>query len=245
MKIHKELARLFGFELQHIRKDQPTIAAHLRQLFRLLDINCVIDVGANIGQYGGLLRENGYRGRLISFEPVAATFAELAQNTKTDPAWCVYQCALGAKSAEQEIQVTRSSVFSSFLEPNNYSKEQYPDSVPIVSLELVQIRTLDDMRSEILSDLQNPRIFLKMDTQGYDLEVFAGAVGLLPRIEALQTEISVQPIYAGMPRYLQSLARFQEAGYVLTGLYPVSRDRSSLALIELDCIMRKGPVTDQ
>ncbi|HSC47142.1 MAG TPA: FkbM family methyltransferase, partial [Gammaproteobacteria bacterium] len=75
MKLHKELAKLFGWELLHIRKDQPSLGSHLCQLFAKLDIDCVLDVGANQGQYGAMLRKAGYRGRIVSFEPVAKTYA--------------------------------------------------------------------------------------------------------------------------------------------------------------------------
>jgi FkbM family methyltransferase len=239
MKIHKEFARLFGFELLHIRKDQPSLASHLGQLLRLLKVSCLIDVGANAGQYGLMLRKAGYRGRIASFEPVTATFAELARLAATDPDWRTFKYALGSKPEEKEIRVTRSSVFASFLAPSEYSKEKYPEAMPIVDTERVQIRTLDEMLPEITQGIAAPRLFLKMDTQGYDLEVFAGAGKSLPQVLGLQTEISIQAIYEGMPDYLQSLTRYTQAGFVLTGLYPVSRDRETLGLIELDCVMRR------
>lgn len=239
MKIHKELARLFGFELLHIRKEQPSLASHLGQLLRLLEVNCLIDVGANAGQYGRMLRKAGYRGRIASFEPVSTSCAELARHAAADPDWRVFNYALGSRAEEKDIRVTRSSVFASFLTPSEYSKQKYPEAMPIVDTERVQIRTLDEMLPEIVPGIAAPRLFLKMDTQGYDLEVFAGAGRSLPGVLGLQTEISIQAIYENMPNYLQSLTRYTQAGFVMTGLYPVSRDRDTLALIELDCVMRR------
>src|SRR5579864_4151395 len=100
MKIHKEFARLFGFELLHIRKDQPSLASHLGQLLRLFEVNCLIDVGANAGQYGAMLRKAGYQGRIASFEPVSDTFAELARQAAADPDWRTFKYALGSKPEE-------------------------------------------------------------------------------------------------------------------------------------------------
>src|SRR5579863_1295246 len=239
MKVHKELARLFGWELLHIRKDQPTLGAHLKRLLALLEIDCVLDVGANDGQYAAMLRKIGYRGRIVSFEPVAKTYAALAERAAKDKDWHVFHCALAAKAGRQKIRVTRSTVFASFLDPSEYSKTKYPKDMPVERIEEVRVRTLDEVLQEAIQGLKSPKLFLKMDTQGYDLQVFAGAKKSLPKILALQTEISIQAIYKGMPNYLQSLDTYSKAGFVISGLYPVSRDKDTLALIELDCVMRK------
>ena len=239
MKIHKELARLFGWELMHLRKDQPTLGAHLHHLLPLLGIDCVLDVGANDGQYAAMLRKTGYRGRIVSFEPVAKTYAMLTERAAKDPDWTVHHCALAAMAGRKRINVTRSTVFASFLDPSDYSKQKYPKDMPVERTEEVRLRTLDEVLPEVTKDLRAPKLFLKMDTQGYDLQVFAGAKKSLPKILALQTEISIQAIYKGMPDYLKSLGVYTKAGFVISGLYPVSRDRDTLALIELDCVMRR------
>ena len=239
MKIHKETARLFGWELMHLQKDQPTLGAHLKRLLPLLEIDCLLDVGANDGQYAAMLRRIGYRGRIVSFEPVAKTYAALVERAAKDPDWKVFHCALAAKAGRQKIRVTRSTVFASFLDPSEYSRKKYPDDMPVERIEEVRVRTLDEVLQEATQGLESPKLFLKMDTQGYDLQVFAGAKKSLPRILALQTEISIQALYKGMPNYLQSLDKYTKAGFVISGLYPVSRDRETLALIELDCVMRR------
>ncbi|MGE5624864.1 MAG: FkbM family methyltransferase [Bacillota bacterium] len=239
MKIHKEFARLFGWELMHLRKDQPTLGAHLKRLLALLEIDCLLDVGANDGQYAAMLRKIGYRGRIVSFEPVAKTYAALAEHAAKDPDWQVFHCALAAKAGRQKIRVTRSTVFASFLGPSDYSKKKYPNDMPVERMEEVRLRTLDEVLPKATEGLKAPKLFLKMDTQGYDLQVFAGAKKSLPKILALQTEISIQAIYKGMPDYLKSLGIYTKAGFVISGLYPVSRDRDTLALIELDCVMRR------
>src|SRR5882724_7760563 len=113
MKLHKAVARLAGWELQHIRKDQPTLETHLSQLLPKLGIDCVLDVGANQGQYGSMLRRTGYRGRIISYEPVKASFDILKARAAKDPHWRVCNYALGAKAGAKTIHVSRSSVMAS------------------------------------------------------------------------------------------------------------------------------------
>jgi FkbM family methyltransferase len=239
MKLHKAAARLAGWELQHIRKDQPTLETHLSQLLPKLGIDCLLDVGANQGQYGTLLRRCGYKGRIASFEPVKASFEILRAKAAKDPQWSVYNYALGAKAEEKLIHVSRSTVMASFLDATEFSHTQFPEGMPVTRDEKVTIRTLDEVFGLVTEGLKSPRVFLKMDTQGFDLQVFAGAKRSLPQVRGLQTEISIQAIYEGMPDYLESLATYTKAGFVMSGLYPVSRDKQTLALIELDCVMRR------
>ena len=84
-------------------------------------------------------------------------------------------------------------------------------------------------------DVAEPRVYLKMDTQGWDLEVLAGASGCLERIQAFQSEVAMHPIYDGMPALHESLSRFQDLGFGVSGLFPVSLD-SNLEVIEFDCV---------
>ena len=239
MKLHKAAARLAGWELQHIRKDQPTLEAHLRHLLPKLGIDCLLDVGANQGQYGRTLRKAGYKGRIVSFEPVKETFQILKSHADRDGNWRVNNFALGANAGESAIHVTRATILSSFRQPNAFSMDKYSWGMPIVRDETVKIRTLDDVFEECLAGLKSPQVFLKMDTQGFDLQVFVGATRSLPRVLGLQSEISIQPIYEGVPDYLEALSTYTKAGFVISGLYPVSRDKETLALIELDCVMRR------
>ena len=239
MKLHKVAARLTGWELQHIRKDQPTLEAHLRYLLPKLGIDCVLDVGANQGQYGRELRKAGYQGRIVSFEPVKETFKILKSHADRDGNWRANNFALGAKAGASIIHVTRATVLSSFRQPNAFSKDKYAWGIPVVRDEQVQIRALDEVFADCLAGQKAPKVFLKMDTQGFDLQVFAGAKRCLPQIVGMQSEISIQPIYEGVPDYLEALKVYTKAGFVVSGLYPVSRDNETLALIEMDCVMRR------
>src|SRR5438046_9585223 len=64
-----------------------TLDAHLVYLFSVLGINCVLDVGAHRGEYGLELRRSGYRGFIISFEPVTENFVALERRAAGDPRW--------------------------------------------------------------------------------------------------------------------------------------------------------------
>ena len=96
--------------------------------------------------------------------------------------------------------------------------------------------TLSTHWARITKFMESPRALLKLDTQGYDLEVLAGACDILDDIHAIQAELSLKSIYTSAPRYLDALAEFERHGFEVTGMYPVSRDKPSLAVVEYDCI---------
>ena len=75
-----------------------------------------------------------------------------------------------------------------------------------------------------------------MDTQGYDLEVFKGGKKSLASVCCLLSEMSLIPIYEGMPHYLESLSTYQDAGFKVSGFYPITRNLD-LSLNEVDCML--------
>lgn len=235
--LHRAVAGWFGYHL--LRKDRlpETLPFdHLRWLLERLRITHVIDVGANVGQFALSLRQAGYRGRISSFEPVRATYEQLQTTAAADPAWDAHRLALGAEDAELEINVTDSTTFSSFRTPAQYSRDTFAQAVSIARKEKVRVVRLDRLAGE-LGIAPDARLFLKMDTQGFDLEVFRGAEGLLGQIRGLQSELSVMPIYERMPNYLTALAAYRAKGFAPTGLFPVTRDKKRLVVIEYDCFM--------
>lgn len=148
--------------------------------------------------------------------------------------------ALGRTPGTAKIGVTAGSNLSSFLDPSRLAAERWPELSQKTRSETVEIRRLDEVLTEAVAPLDAPRIFLKLDTQGFDLEVFAGAESSLDRIVGLLAEISFQPVYQGMPHHLEAMAEFERAGFSAVGFYPITRD-SQRRLIEADCLMVLGP----
>jgi FkbM family methyltransferase len=240
-RILKSGLRRFGYDITvYPMPDWYLLRAGLSELLTSQRINCVIDVGANYGQYGDFLRQIGYKGNIVSFEPVSASFRLLADHVKNDRAWRVYNLAVGAVDDTLEMNVMEEDQFSSLLSMNSYGREQFLSETVVTRKEKVKVVRLDSIISEITAGIENPRIYLKMDTQGCDLQVLEGAAGCLPLVLGLQSEIALRPIYTGMPSYLKSLERLNELGFSITSLIPVSRDKG-LRVIEFDCLMVANP----
>ncbi len=202
-------------------------------------MDCVLDVGANEGQWARALRRAGYRGPVISFEPLAAVSERLRAAAAGDPRWHVQRLALGAEDGQLTLHRTRGSDLSSALAPTRYAQTQIREAIEVTADEVVPVRRLDGLLPELLPDLATARLFLKMDTQGFDLRVFEGAEGVLSRIVGLQSELSVLPLYEGMPGYLDALAAYAAHGYAPTGFFPIVRTQPYLVLCEFDCVMAR------
>lgn len=193
-------------------------------------IDLVLDVGANVGQYATAMRGSGYRGRIVSIEPVPEAFARLQAAAASDAAWDVRQLALGAEAGELELNVAASTSVSSFLRPTDDYVAGYADGRTIRQ-EPVVVARLDEVIDDLAGSAQ--RILLKCDTQGFDLEVIRGAAGVLDRIVAIQSELSIRPIYDRMTGYLDAIAEIQGLGYDPVGFFTVVSD-ADLRAVEID-----------
>lgn len=204
-------------------------------MLRELDINCVLDVGANVGQYALQLREVGYTGRIVSFEPLEHLVELLRSAAARDHDWLVFDCALGDKAGAAEINVVPGTM-SSLLTSSRFGKE-WSAKLQDMRPETIQIQTLEAVFDQAIDGLDEPRVFLKMDTQGYDLQTFRGAGARLAEILGLQSEVSCVPIYDGMPRLVEQLTEYEAEGFEIAGMFPVTRHKETLRVIEFDMLM--------
>lgn len=192
------------------------------QLSLVLDrmgIDVVIDVGANEGQYGQFIRSLGFGGPIVSFEPVPAVADELAKRANDDGNWRVERCALGASDGDATINVTRASVMSSLRIPAKSSPTGIGADIDVVRQETVPVRRLDSLFDDVVPS--GATVFLKMAAQGMDLEVLKGATGCLSSVAAIQSTVSVVPLYDGMPDWVASAEYLRDLGFVPTGMFPV------------------------
>ena len=237
-KIFTRTARATGYEvipawmLKHYE-----LSNHLRELFNQLNIKCVLDVGANAGQYRDFLRNIvGYEYLIISFEPQPTMAEILKEKSSSDPNWKVYNYALGSEDGEKILNITASSPFSSFLTPDNSHIAELADSNVVKSEVSVTIHRLDTVIDDIKKLYGIENIYLKLDTQGFDLEVINGSENTLNNILALQSEIPIIKIYNDSPDIITSLSSLLDRGFQITGMFPVNRD-TYLRVIDIDCVM--------
>jgi FkbM family methyltransferase len=207
---------------------------HLARLLRDFDVDCVFDVGANVGQYGHMLREYvGYRGRIISFEPNPKALPHLQKAAAGDSKWHIEGVALGSTAGTAEFHAYDRSELGSF---HRFGASEHAPSNMASSTISVPVQTLESYMPEARRRWQFRRPYLKLDTQGFDLEVAKGAGGVLSEFVGLQSEIAFKTIYDGGPNYRTSLDFYQSAGFTISHLVPIHEIHFP-QLVEMDVIM--------
>ena len=230
----RRMVRKFGADIEWRR---PTLV----DLLALHDVDTVLDVGANVGQFARRLRAWGYRGRIISFEPLRGPFERLRQAAARDPRWQAVNVALGDEDTSGRINVSEATVFSSMLAARPVLRQIW-NSAATVRVEEVTIRRLDSILPELESTRQPWRApFLKIDTQGFERHVLHGAVRSLPRMLGVQLEASLTPLYEDEASFGDMLRLLERAGFDLARTEPVAHDPSTGAALQLDCVFLARP----
>jgi FkbM family methyltransferase len=225
-------ARRLGLEL-HRYIPARSQAAQLQAMLAFHGIDLVLDVGANTGQFGRELRKHiGYRGRIVSFEPTSAAHRKLTATAAGDDRWIIAErCAIGAAEGSIDINVSANSVSSSALPMLNSHVDAAPGS-GYTSVESVPMHTLDSLAPKWLADARCT--LLKIDTQGFESEVLKGAAETLARVQGLQLELSLVPLYAGQMLLPEITAEITSLGFEPWASYPAFCDHRSGRLLQVD-----------
>jgi FkbM family methyltransferase len=184
-------------------------------MFDTYGVDLVFDIGAAKGDYGRELRTFGYRGQIVSFEPLAAAHEQLSRASASDPHWDVHRCALGASTGTAVINVASNSDSSSLLPLAEGHRKAAPQ-VQYVGGEEIRLERLDDLAPQYLGP--QTRAFAKLDTQGFEAEVMAGGAETLARCVGLQIELSFVPLYEGDKLVDEMMTRLYREGFRLTGI---------------------------
>lgn len=232
-RLLQRTTRRFGYEVVRFER---VLAGHLTVLISQLSITSVLDVGAHHGEFALMLRDAGFDGRIVSLEPVAEAYRVAERAASSDPNWTVHQLALGRTNGNASINVARSTDFSSFLSLTPYGAELERNAEP-VRQERVRVARLDDVADDLLGRKRG-NLFVKCDTQGWDLEVLRGADKTLRDVALVQVEMAVKPIYADAPPLTDMFEFLSDRGFEMTGAFPVVVDPDR-RLVEFDCVMAR------
>ena len=227
----KKFLRRAGFELHRFSVEQSENGRLIRML-KYHNVNLIFDVGANTGQFGVLLRNFGFDEEIVSFEPLSDARTRLLKNSKNDPFWKVApQAAIGEQNGEIEIQIAGNSQSSSVLNMLDAHIKAAPDS-KYVGKEKVALRKLDSIASSYMSS--NSRVFLKIDTQGYEEYVLNGAKKLMNQVIGLQLELSLLPLYEGQCLFDEMIKKLEKEGFEIWGISTVFSDPNTAKLLQVD-----------
>ena len=232
----RKVIRRVGYDISSYRPDTHHLARR-QHLLRRYDIDTVLDVGANTGQYAIELREDlKFAGNIVSFEPMGAEFKVLQQKARRDRKWKTFNYALGDEDGMSEINVAGNSYSSSMLEMLPAHVKAAPDSV-YVGQEKIVVRKLDSMIDSVCSVDDN--IYLKMDVQGFERRVLLGAEQSLRRIRTIQLEMSLRPLYEGELPFGEMHGVLLAKGFQLVSLEQGFADVETGHLLQIDGVYRR------
>jgi FkbM family methyltransferase len=231
----RNVIRGFGYDVIKFRPGAHPLARR-KKLFESYRINTVIDVGANDGSYGRKLRELGYAGKIISFEPLSSAYKMLENSAGKDANWEVYNYALGSHEASAWINIAGNSYSSSLLDMLPAHVHSAPHA-KYIGREKIEIKTLDSVFSSVCS--QTDRYYLKMDTQGFENEVINGGKNALKFIDTVQLEMSLVPLYKDGILFNEMYDVLFRMDYRLMSIEPGFTDKDSGQMLQIDGIFHR------
>lgn len=236
-KTIKKLSRSLGVDLKRYNV-QTSEAAKMQRLLAYNNIDLVFDVGSNIGQYAKLLRELGYSGRIVSFEPLSSAYSRLKAVSEKDPLWEIApQAAIGNQEGEIIINIAGNSYSSSALPMLDAHLESAPESAYSGS-ETVKLSRLDTLAKNYIKS-ETKSIFLKIDVQGLEKQVLEGATAILPLVKGIKLELSLVPLYEGQVLFQEMIDIVEKLGYELYGIEPGFTAEKTGRMLQMDGIFFK------
>lgn len=185
----------------------------LLELVRTIGVKVIYDIGANAGTWALLARSIIPGARIDAFEPLETHCAAFLRNTADLTDIHLHRTALGASSAQRELRITSFSDASSFLALTAVGAEAF--GVSEVSSTTCAIVSLDDFRQE--RGLPFPEL-LKLDVQGFELEVLKGAPEVLAHANAVIVEVSFREYYSAQCLFSDVSSFLAASGFNLTAL---------------------------
>ena len=205
------------------------------------NIESVLDIGANVGQFAIDMRRNGYQNAIYSFEPVAQTFAVLTENSAQDDNWHALNVAVGESEGNAQINVSNNSgLSSSFLEMEPIHLNNFPNSISISS-ESVLLTTVDIQTAAL--EIEPKTSILKIDTQGYEYHVLKGAAYSLGEFKYCYLEVSLVQLYKGEKTFFDILDLLQKSNHELIEIFPGVRAKDG-SLLQVDILTQSKNYRD-
>ncbi|MGH8961058.1 MAG: FkbM family methyltransferase [Jatrophihabitantaceae bacterium] len=202
-------------------------------------IDTVLDVGANTGQFGQLLRRSAFTGRIHSIEPLQSAFDELRPRAAADPRWSVQRAAVSDRAGTLTMNVSGNSVSSSVLPMLDRHTAAAPQAGYVATEEVVAT-TVDDIVTE--HGLRTMTTLLKVDVQGYEQAVLDGARKTLDGFAGVRTELSLVALYEGQPLLADVVEYLGGHGFELWHVEPGFVEPGTRRLLQLDGVFFRGSV---
>ncbi len=231
LSLIKKTFRRFGVEVSFLStRTKPRY--DLSRILETFQVDFIYDIGANVGQFGSEIREVGFKGEIVSFEPLPDAHQQLLHKASGDAKWTVHeQCAIGDQDGEVDLNISGNSVSSSIL-PMSETHEQAAASSAYIDKARVPLKKLDSVSKGYLP--KGSRYFIKIDTQGFEWQVLDGAKDLLKDAIGVQVELSLVELYNGQRLWVDIISRLEKEGFSLWMIQPGFTDPGNGRLLQCD-----------
>ncbi|MBJ7339103.1 MAG: FkbM family methyltransferase [Mycolicibacterium sp.] len=208
------LASRNGLWLRALLRGVPAGTEH-RSVLRSIECRTVVDIGANRGQFALAARERWPTARVISFEPLEKPAATFRRVFATDELVSLHEAAVGPREAVGTMHLSRSDDSSSLLAITRLQDTVFPGTDEIGTVD-VRVATLGAF---VQADSIVAPALLKIDVQGYELEVLRGCEPLLQAFDRIYCECSFLELYEGQGLAGAVIAWLAERGFTLAGVF--------------------------
>ena len=179
------------------------------------DLATVVDIGANRGQFSLAVRGYARKARVIAFEPHAEAATVFKRLFKGETKVTLHQVAIGPESGETTLHVAAADDSSSLLPITTLQNRLFPGTFEIRT-EIVKVGRLGDFVGS--EEIVSPAM-LKLDVQGYELEVLRGCEEMLKRFRYVYAECSFMELYTGQVLVDDIIAWLRKGGWRLSGIH--------------------------
>jgi FkbM family methyltransferase len=196
------------------------------------NIDMIFDIGANKGQFGELMYKLGYKGRMVSFEPLQSAYDILLKNCLNIEGWeAAEKCAIGSEDGEIEIHLSENSISSSVLDILEVHTDAAPDS-RYTGTEKTKVYKLDTVFDSYTKG--SGSVLVKIDTQGYEEHVLNGSRFSMSKIKGLHVEVSLIKLYEGQALFEDIYRQITGYGFQMHGIQPAFVNKESGRVLQVD-----------
>ncbi len=225
----------FGLELHYYESNEYLISKGRYKWIQEIGINTVLDIGANSGQFATLIHKIIPSASIYSFEPLQGCYQKILKLKKQIPKLICFNIALGEKNESALINRSEFSPSSSLLPMEELHKVAFPYTATTTS-ELITIMTLDSMSDQIEF---RDKILMKIDVQGFEMNVLRGAVSVLSKVDVLIIESSFKKLYKDQPLFSEIYSYLVTKGFIYQGNFDVIIHPLTGEYLQVDAIFVK------
>lgn len=229
------MLRHFGIELRYQETDEYLISKGRYGWLQNHGINTVFDIGANTGQFATLVNKIIPTASIYSFEPLKDCYNELQKLQYRIRNIQCFNFGLGEKNESAIINRSQFSPSSSLLPMGDLHKSAFPHTAITVPEQIV-IKTLDSISDQIS---WNKKVLMKIDVQGFEMNVLRGAAVTLSKIDVIIVETSFKQLYKDQPLFSEVYKFLTNKGFVYSGNFDVIVHPKTGEYLQADAIFNR------